>query len=118
MNDNFPGIHEINTLNLLVHGGNSLVMLCELAVTAHPLRFAHALYGASAGLAYGVFSAFYWAVGGTDRIGMPAIYPSLDWNKPGTLLFLALKTYSESTKILNYNNIAKPFDIGYYFDSL
>ncbi|XP_026320040.1 protein rolling stone-like isoform X2 [Hyposmocoma kahamanoa] len=79
-----PKIHAVSTLNLLVHGGNSLIMLIELAVTAHPLRAAHALYGASAGLAYGIFSAFYWAVGGTDRIGSTAIYPALDWNKPGT----------------------------------
>ncbi|XP_049877521.1 protein rolling stone-like isoform X2 [Pectinophora gossypiella] len=86
-----PKIHEVNALNLLVHGGNSLVMLLELAVTAHPLRAAHALYGASAGMAYGVFSAFYWAVGGTDRIGLPAIYPALDWNKPGSAFgFVAL----------------------------
>lgn len=60
------------------------MMLIELAVTAHPVRAAHALFGAGAGLAYGVFSCFYWAVGGTDRIGLPAIYPALDWNKPGT----------------------------------
>ncbi|XP_075975272.1 protein rolling stone-like isoform X3 [Anticarsia gemmatalis] len=79
-----PKIHEINALNILVHGGNSLLMLVELAVTAHPVRAAHALYSAGAGLAYGVFSAFYWAVGGTDRIGLPAIYPALDWNKPGS----------------------------------
>ncbi|XP_026738739.1 protein rolling stone-like isoform X3 [Trichoplusia ni] len=79
-----PKIHEINALNVLVHGGNSVLMLCELAVTAHPIRAAHALYSAGAGLAYGVFSAFYWAVGGTDRIGLPAIYPALDWNKPGS----------------------------------
>ncbi|KAJ2948100.1 hypothetical protein O0L34_g9896 [Tuta absoluta] len=86
-----PKIHEVNALNLLVHGGNSIMMLMELAVTSHPLRAAHALYGASAGMAYGVFSAFYWAVGGTDRLGNPAMYPPLDWNKPGTALgFVAL----------------------------
>lgn len=68
-----------------MHGGNSLIMVVELALTAHPLRAAHALYGASAGLAYGIFSAFYWAVGGTDRIGKSAIYPALDWNKPGKI---------------------------------
>lgn len=77
-------IHEINALNLLVHGGNSVIMLCELGVTSHPIRMAHALYGAGAGFVYGIFSAFYWAVGGTDRYGLPAIYPALDWNKPGT----------------------------------
>ncbi|CAH1639874.1 unnamed protein product [Spodoptera littoralis] len=79
-----PRIHEINAINVLVHGGNSLVMVIELLVTSHPVRAAHALYSAGAGLAYGVFSAFYWAVGGTDRIGLPAIYPVLDWNKPGS----------------------------------
>ncbi|XP_041974859.1 protein rolling stone-like isoform X2 [Aricia agestis] len=86
-----PKIHDVNTLNVLVHGGNSLVMLVELCVTAHPVRAAHALYGASFGLAYGVFSALYWAAGGTDRIGSPAIYPALDWNKPGSAFgFVAL----------------------------
>lgn len=86
-----PRIHEINALNVLVHGGNSFVMLLELAFTAHPVRAAHAIFGAGAGLAYGVFSAFYWAVGGTDRLGLPAIYPALDWNKPASAFgFVAL----------------------------
>nr|XP_004930273.1 protein rolling stone isoform X1 [Bombyx mori] len=86
-----PEIHEINAINLLVHGGNSAIMLCELAVTAHPIRMAHAMYGAGAGLAYGLFSAFYWAVGGTDRLGQAAIYPTLDWNKPAAAFgFVAL----------------------------
>ncbi|XP_032528601.1 protein rolling stone-like isoform X1 [Danaus plexippus] len=86
-----PRIHDINTLNLLVHGGNSILMLVELMITAHPVRAAHAVFGAGAGLTYGVFSAFYWSVGGTDRIGLPAIYPALDWNKPGSALgFVAL----------------------------
>lgn len=76
----------MNALNVLVHGGNSLVMLGELACTAHPVRAAHALYGAAAGLLYGVFSAVYWALGGTDRLGSPAIYPSLDWSKPGQFM--------------------------------
>ncbi|KAI8438784.1 hypothetical protein MSG28_011168, partial [Choristoneura fumiferana] len=75
-------LHEINALNLLVHGGNSVVMVVELAVTSHPVRAAHALYAASAGLAYGLFSALYWAAGGTDRLGLAYIYPTLDWNKP------------------------------------
>ncbi|XP_026759113.1 protein rolling stone-like [Galleria mellonella] len=78
-----PKLHDINALNLLVHGGNSLLMVCELFVTAHPLRAAHALYGSAVGLAYGVFSAIYWALGGTDRFNLPAIYPSLNWDKPG-----------------------------------
>ena len=78
-------------MNVLVHGGNSLLMLVELVVTSHPVRAAHALYSAGAGLAYGVFSAFYWAVGGTDRIGLPAIYPALDWNKPGKLFISKFK---------------------------
>lgn len=67
------------------------MMLLELAVTSHPVRAAHAIFGAGAGLVYGVFSAFYWAVGGTDRLGLPAIYPALDWNKPGkTLLYYVI----------------------------
>ncbi|XP_045506261.1 protein rolling stone-like isoform X1 [Colias croceus] len=86
-----PKIHEINALNILVHGCNSLVMIVELLVTAHPVRGAHALFGAGAGLTYGIFSALYWALGGTDRIGLPAIYPALDWNKPGSAFgFVAL----------------------------
>ncbi|XP_045527644.1 protein rolling stone-like isoform X1 [Pieris brassicae] len=86
-----PKMHEVNALNILVHGCNSLAMLLELAVTAHPIQAIHALFGAGAGLMYGIFSAFYWAVGGTDRVGLPAIYPALDWNKPGSAFgFVAL----------------------------
>lgn len=76
-------MHTLNTVNLLVHGANSIVMICELCVTAHPIRMAHAFYGAGMGLIYGFFSYLYWAAGGTDRVGSPAIYPLLDWNKPG-----------------------------------
>lgn len=74
------------------------MMLCELAVTAHPLRAAHALYGAGAGLAYGIFSAFYWAVGGTDRIGLTAIYPALDWNKPGMFVngYMSIRMFAKA----------------------
>ncbi|KAL4716906.1 hypothetical protein ACJJTC_012717 [Scirpophaga incertulas] len=86
-----PKIHDINALNLLVHGANSAVMVCELLVTAQPVRAAHALYGVGAGVAYGVFSAVYWALGGTDRFGLPAIYPALNWNQPGSAFgFVAL----------------------------
>ncbi|RVE51093.1 hypothetical protein evm_004236 [Chilo suppressalis] len=86
-----PKIHDINALNLLVHGGNSLVMICELLVTTHPIRAAHALYGVGVGVAYGVFSAVYWALGGTDRFGLPAIYPPLNWNHTGSAFgFVAL----------------------------
>ncbi|KAG7310476.1 hypothetical protein JYU34_003259 [Plutella xylostella] len=81
-----PKIHEVNALNLLVHGGNSVIIVVELAVTSHPVRMAHALYGAGAGLLYGVFSALYWALGGTDRLGARAIYPSLDWSRPGVAI--------------------------------
>ncbi|KAJ0182367.1 hypothetical protein K1T71_001736 [Dendrolimus kikuchii] len=81
-----PKMHTPNPVNLLVHGSNSLVMICELCVTAHPVRMAHALYGAGMGLTYGMFSYLYWAAGGTDRIGLPAIYPALDWNKPGAAI--------------------------------
>ncbi|XP_050666470.1 protein rolling stone-like isoform X2 [Leptidea sinapis] len=86
-----PKIHEINALNILVHGCNSLVMIIELVMTAHPIRATHAIFGAGAGLMYGIFSALYWAVGGTDKIGLSAIYPALDWNKPGSAFaFVAL----------------------------
>lgn len=81
-----PKIHDMNALNVLKHAGNSVVMICELCVTAHPVRMAHALYGAGAGLAYGIFSYLYWAAGGTDRVGLPAIYPTLNWNRPGAAL--------------------------------
>ncbi|XP_030025189.1 protein rolling stone isoform X2 [Manduca sexta] len=86
-----PKIHEINMMNLMVHGGNSVIMVCELVVTSHPMRMAHALYGAGAGLAYGIFSALYWAAGGTDRFGLHSIYPALDWDRPGSAFgFVAL----------------------------
>ncbi|CAG9796423.1 unnamed protein product [Diatraea saccharalis] len=86
-----PKIHDIDALNLLVHGGNSLVMICELIVTAHPIRAAHALYSVGAGVTYGVFSAVYWGLGGTDRFGLPAIYPALNWNHAGSAFgFVAL----------------------------
>lgn len=81
----FSEIHELNALNILVHGVNSCVVVLEIIITSHPFHCVHGLYGAAAGMCYGVFSAVYWAAGGTDRVGKPAIYSALDWRKPGTL---------------------------------
>lgn len=86
-----PEIHEVNALNILVHAVNSIIMTIEISITSHPINAGHAIYGAGVGLVYGVFSAVYWAAGGTDKVGNSAVYPALNWNKPGSALgFVAM----------------------------
>lgn len=74
---------DVDALNFLVHGTNSIAMVIELLVTAHPINLVHSLWSVLFGFVYIIFSVIYHAAGGTSRDGGESIYPLLNWNKPG-----------------------------------
>ncbi|XP_022915594.1 protein rolling stone-like isoform X2 [Onthophagus taurus] len=74
---------EVDAQNIFVHGTNSLVMLIDLFVVAHPLYLVQCYWSVLFGIVYIVFSIIYHLCGGTSRNEEPFIYPVLDWGKPG-----------------------------------
>ncbi|KAH8255680.1 hypothetical protein KR038_008443 [Drosophila bunnanda] len=83
-----PDIHKIDTLNIMVHVLNSIIMLIDLAVVGHPIKMSHAYFTTGIGLAYAIFTGIYFLAGGTDRKNQTAIYPMMDWTKPGKAIIV------------------------------
>ncbi|CAG9796422.1 unnamed protein product [Diatraea saccharalis] len=85
-------------LDVMLHGGNSVAMLVELLLSAHPSRLMHIFQPLLFALAYLLFTVVYYFAGGHDPWGNAFIYPVIDWSKPQqtavvvtlTALFLAL----------------------------
>lgn len=73
---------------------NSVLVVADLMVTAHPVRFLHFLHPMALGIIYTLFSFVYFCAGGTNRSGSTSIYPFLNWDKPLVSL-LGFKKYFE-----------------------
>lgn len=78
-----PEIHKVDTLNIMVHVFNSVIMLIDLAIVGHPIKLSHAYWTTGIGVVYAIFTGIYFLAGGTDRKNKATIYPLLDWTKPG-----------------------------------
>ncbi|CAG9796418.1 unnamed protein product [Diatraea saccharalis] len=65
--------------DLSTHGFNSCIAIVELLVSRTPLRLLHIYQPLGIGVWYAVFTAIYYAAGGTDSKGEPYIYEVLDW---------------------------------------
>jgi hypothetical protein len=79
-------LYVIDAANIATHICNSIIMLVDFCVLAHP--------GSSTlGLAvfYSVFTVFYHLGGGTNKDGNPYIYSSLNWADPLKALVLVAK---------------------------
>ncbi|KAM7351270.1 headbutt [Cochliomyia hominivorax] len=85
-----PEIHKIDTLNIMVHVLNSIIMLIDLAIVGHPIKLSHVYFTTGIGLAYAIFTGVYFLAGGTDRKLQVAIYPMLDWTKPGKAIIVTV----------------------------
>ncbi|KAH8328033.1 hypothetical protein KR067_003169 [Drosophila pandora] len=83
-----PEIHKIDALNIMVHVLNSIIMLIDLAIVGHPIKMSHAYFTTGIGLAYAIFTGIYFLAGGTDRKNQTAIYPMMDWTKPGKAIIV------------------------------
>ncbi len=74
-----------------VHGVNVLVVLLDLFVSRMPYQFLHFCYATLFSFLYAIFSLIYFGAGGTNHLGRPYIYSSLDYgNSPGTAAGLAI----------------------------
>jgi len=78
-----PEKDTLDPVNVLTHATNSVFMFLDLIIVAHPVRLFHVIQPMLVGLAYGLFTFVYYAVGGTDANGNPYIYEPLDWRNPG-----------------------------------
>ncbi|XP_061399974.1 uncharacterized protein LOC133335679 [Musca vetustissima] len=85
-----PEVHKIDTLNIMVHVLNSVIMLIDLAIVGHPIKLSHVYFTTGIGLAYAIFTGIYFLAGGTDRKNEKAIYPMLDWRKPGKAIIVTV----------------------------
>jgi hypothetical protein len=75
-------IHRLDALNLMVHAFNSVFMVTDLFLVAHPFRLLHCYWPFLITMCYVVFSYIYYESGGTDRYDRPFVYPLLDWRLP------------------------------------
>ncbi|XP_013099839.1 uncharacterized protein LOC106082070 [Stomoxys calcitrans] len=85
-----PEVHKVDTLNIMVHVLNSIIMLIDLAIVGHPIKLSHVYFTTGIGLAYAIFTGIYFLAGGTDRKNETAIYPMLDWRKPGKAIIVTV----------------------------
>lgn len=82
--------HNLDIVNLMVHALIAVVMLLDLIIVGHPIKMEHTYFTAGLGLCYAIFSLVYFLAGGTDRNLGPAIYPLLDWTKPGKTIVVCV----------------------------
>ncbi|XP_065332366.1 protein rolling stone-like [Cloeon dipterum] len=75
-------IHRLDFGNIHGHIMNSVLVVVDLMVTAHPVRLLHFYQPLIFGAAYLVFTFIYFVLGGTNKRGSSSIYPILDWQKP------------------------------------
>ncbi|XP_063928199.1 protein rolling stone-like isoform X4 [Zophobas morio] len=74
---------DLDAMNFFVHANNSILMMIDLFVVAHPIRLLHCCYPIVFGICYALFSVIFYAAGGISREGKVFIYNILDWSKPG-----------------------------------
>lgn len=75
-------IHRLDILNLMIHALNSVLMVTDLFLVAHPFRLLHCYWPLLVTVCYIVFSYIYYEFGGTDRQDRPVVYSLLDWRLP------------------------------------
>lgn len=81
---------SVTVIDIFTHGVNAIYVIVNASVTSVPVRFYHFLHGILFGVTYVVFTAVYYAAGGTNHQNKPYIYPVLDWTVPGTTLAYCL----------------------------
>ncbi|XP_046663058.1 protein rolling stone-like [Homalodisca vitripennis] len=86
-----PAENKLDALNLLMHAGNSVLMLTDLIVVSHPVRLIDFYWPIIFSSVYVIFNFIYYMAGGTDRKGRVYIYKIMDWQKPrATLIVIQL----------------------------
>jgi hypothetical protein len=85
-----PAVHRLTALNLLMHAFNSIFMVLDVIMVAHPFRLIHLCWSLLFIFVYFCFSVIYHLAGGTGKNNAPSIYPALDWNKVESTLPIAV----------------------------
>ena len=75
----FNESHGISAFSIIVHGVNAALVISETLLSSIPVRLLHVVYPMCLGIVYIVFTLVYWVSGGTNRFGMPYIYPQTDY---------------------------------------
>jgi len=82
MTSSFPDVHRLDFGNIHGHIMNSVLVVVDLLVTAHPVRLLHFIQPVGLAVTYTLFSFLYFCSGGTNKQGDTKIYPFLNWSKP------------------------------------
>lgn len=93
-----PEFHQIDTLNIMLHVCNSILMIIDFCVVSIPFKLRFFWWCVVIATFYLMFSAIYFLAGGLDKYGRRFIYKVLDWEKPvqalivctGGLIFIVL----------------------------
>jgi hypothetical protein len=83
-------VHNLTALNLLMHAFNSILMVLDVILVAHPFRLIHFCWSFLFIFVYFCFSVMYHLAGGTGKNNAPSIYPALDWRKVESTLPIAV----------------------------
>lgn len=59
--------HELNAMMFVLHGLNTILMLMDVVIVAHPLKFMNFLWTFAFVFIYLSFSYIYYLAGGTNR---------------------------------------------------
>lgn len=62
----FDDTHELNAVNVMTHGTNSLLMFLDMMIVSHPYRLLHVIQPIILGVVYAIFSVIYYFAGGVD----------------------------------------------------
>ncbi|KAJ8670393.1 hypothetical protein QAD02_001652 [Eretmocerus hayati] len=81
-----PRIHRIDALNLMVHVGNSLLIVTDTLVTRVPMVMGNFWWCPVVVTGYLTFNYVYYALGGLDKRGFHYIYSVIDWDRPARAL--------------------------------
>lgn len=85
-----PEMHKLDALNILVHACNSIFMVIDFLLVAHPFRLLHCYWPFLFTGLYILFNFIYFELGGTDRHDRAYIYPLLDWRNPRKSLLVTV----------------------------
>jgi hypothetical protein len=73
-----------------MHAFNSIFMVIDAIMVAHPFRLFHFCWSFLFIFIYFCFSLVYHLAGGTGKNNAPSIYPALDWSKFESTLPIAI----------------------------
>ncbi|XP_046559015.1 protein rolling stone-like [Haliotis rubra] len=76
---------DFTTVN--THAINLSLVVLDLYISRYPIRVHHFYVGMCFFTTYSVFTAIYWATGGTNHLGRPYVYSALNYTEdPGYAL--------------------------------